>query len=137
MAFLEDIAKGGVEGFGAAIAKAVGAFKADPTKTVELEADLTKAAMVFSSSVIASVNATMQAESKSEHWLQWSWRPIGAFVFYALIINNYIFYGYLARYGVVKLDIPESVFLAFLAILGVAAWTRGQVQVVEAKNGRL
>ena len=135
MAFLEDIAKGGIEGFGSAIAKAVGAFKADPTKLIELEADLTKAAMQFSSSVIASVNATMQAEAKSEHWMQWSWRPTGAFVFYALIINNFILYPYFAKYGVVHVDIPESVFLAFMALLGVAAWTRGQVQVVEAKNG--
>src|SRR3990172_6618228 len=39
---------------------------------------------------IESVNATMREESKSAHWIQFSWRPIIGFTFAAVIINNYI-----------------------------------------------
>src|SRR4030067_595017 len=38
---------------------------------------------------IESVNATMREESKSDHWIQFSWRPTIGFTFAAVIINNY------------------------------------------------
>ena len=133
MPFLEDLAKGGVEGFGEAVAKAVGAFKADPTKLVELEADLTKAALTFSSSVIAAVNATMQAEAKSDHWMQWSWRPSVGFTFCAILWNNYFLYPYMARFGVIQITIPSEVWLAILTVLGVASYTRGQEKMERLK----
>ena len=126
MSLLEDLTRGGVEGFGSAVAKAVGAFKADPTKVIELEAEIIKAAQNFESQVVASVNATMQAEAKSEHWAQWAWRPLVGFTFCATIINNYVLYAYLAKIGVVQIVIPETVWAAFLAILGVAAYVRGR-----------
>lgn len=126
MAWLEDLAKGGVEGLGAAIARAVGAFKADPTKVLEFELATQKAANDFAASVIGAVNATMQAEAKSEHWAQWAWRPCVGFTFAATVINNYILYSYFAKYGMQQIVIPDSVWMAMLAVLGVAAYVRGR-----------
>jgi hypothetical protein len=126
MGFFEDIAKGGAEGLGNAVKAAVSAFKADPTKVAELEAAILKATQEFQMSVIASVNATMQAEARSEHWAQWSWRPIVGFTFCATIINNYILYPYFAKFGMTHIDIPSELWMAMLAVLGVSAYVRGR-----------
>lgn len=130
-----DASQGAVKGFGEAVAAAVGAFKADPTKVVELQAQLEQASMTFQASVIASVNATMQAESKSEHWMQWSWRPFFGFTGAAVIINNYILLPYCSPFGIVPIVVPETVWLTIMAVMGVAAWTRGQCQIEQTKKG--
>lgn len=131
-----DAAQGAVKGFGEAVKDAVGAFKADPTKVAELLQALELAQVQLQANVIASVNATMQAEAKSEHWIQWTWRPVGAFIFYFLVIHNYVLASYFATYGLARFDVPEQVWYAFLALLGVAAYTRGQVQIeATKKNG--
>ena len=39
-----------------------------------------------------TVNSTMQAESKSEHWIQWFWRPFVGIIFAFILLNNYIQY---------------------------------------------
>lgn len=129
-----DATAGAVKGLGEAVKDAVGAFKADPTKVVELEAAVAQAAMQFQTSMLVSVNATMQAEAKSEHWLQWSWRPIGAFIFYFLVIHNYVLASYFAKLGLTSLFVPDPVWYAFLALLGVAAYTRGMNQVEQTKK---
>jgi len=126
MPFLEELAKGGIEGFGSAIKDAVSAFKADPTKVAELEVATLKAAQDFQASVIAPVNATMQADAKSEHWAQWLWRPVVGFTFAATIINNYILYSYLGKFGMLQILIPDSVWMAMLTVLGVSAYVRGR-----------
>lgn len=76
---------------------------------------------------VKAVNATMQAEATSEHWIQYSWRPLVGFTFIGVIVNNYILAPYAAALGlaVKVLDIPSELWLAMLAILGVAAYTRG------------
>ena len=83
MSIFAELAKGGIEGFGAAIKDAVSAFKADPTKVAEFEQSVDLATINLNgviakadSDAIVEVNRTMQAEAKSEHWLQWSWRPL-------------------------------------------------------------
>lgn len=132
-----DTTEGAVKGFGEAVAKSVGAFKADPTKVAELEASLEQAAMTLKASVLESVNRTMQAEAQSEHWLQWSWRPIGGYIFYFLVVHNYVLASYFAKFGLVRFDIPEQVWYAFLALLGVAAYTRGMNQIEQTRqNGK-
>ena len=85
-----DAAEGAVKGFGEAIKDAVGAFKADPTKVVELEVALSQAVLQAEATIMASINATMQAEAKSEHWAQWAWRPAFGFTGAATLANNYI-----------------------------------------------
>lgn len=131
-----DATQGAVKGFGEAIKDAVSAFKADPTKVVELEVEIRKAAMQFETSVVASVNATMQAESKSEHWLQWSWRPIFGLTGSAVIINNYILLPYFAPLGIRSLDIPSEVWMTIMAVMGVAAYTRGWNQVEQTRASK-
>jgi len=129
-----DAAQGAVKGFGEAVKEAVGAFKADPTKVAELEATIQMAQAQFTASVLESVNKTMQAEAVSEHWLQWSWRPLGGYIFYFLVIHNYVLASYFAKFGLIRFDIPEQVWYAFLALLGVAAYTRGMNQIEQTKN---
>lgn len=121
-----DAAEGAVKGFGEAIKDAVGAFKADPTKVLELEASITQAAISFQAGALASINATMQAETKSEHWMQWAWRPFFGFTGAAILINNYILLAYLAHFGVVAIVVPAEVWIMIMAVLGVSAYTRGR-----------
>jgi hypothetical protein len=116
-----DGAQGAVEGLGKAVKDAVGAFKANPEKVLEFEKDMDVALIQFQSSVIASVNATMQAEAKSEHWMQWAWRPTIGFTFAGVLINNYIFLPYFAKFGAVALGVPAEVWTAMLVVLGAAA----------------
>lgn len=87
--------------------------------------------------IIQSINQTMQAESRSEHWAQWLWRPVIGFVCGAILVNNYIFLPYLAPLGVVAVEVPSEVWAVILTVLGVAAGTRGAEKVVrEWHNGK-
>ena|SRR3990167_282562 len=126
MGFLEDIAKGGAEGLFSGISGIIKNFKADPLELAKLEAAVLAAKQQYEQSVVMAVNASMQAEAKSEHWAQWAWRPIVGFTFAATVINNYILYSYFAKYGMVQIVIPDSVWMAMLAVLGVAAYVRGR-----------
>lgn len=82
---------------------------------------------------VESINATMQAEAKSERWAQWLWRPLIGFTFAAVIINNYILMPYLQHY-LQPIALPDRVWDAMLVILGAAAATRGWQKVEEAKK---
>ena len=126
-----EAAQGAVKGFGAAIKEAVGAFKADPTKVLELEAAIEQAQRQAEVALVSAVNATMQAEAKSEHVAQWLWRPCFGFTGAALLINNYILLPYFAKVGIVPIAVPTEVWLMLMAVLGVAAWTRGQEKIAH------
>jgi len=124
-----------------AFSGAVSKFKADPTTIVELEAaterlkiEAIKLAIQADAATQAAVNQAMQAEAKSEHFLQYSWRPLAAYILYAIVLNNYVVTPYLSKYGLVVLSIPDSLYLMFGAILGVTAWHRGVAQVEETKQ---
>lgn len=121
-----DATQGAITGLGDAVKSAVSAFKADPTKVLELDAAIQQASIKFQSDSIAAVNASMQAEAKSEHWMQWSWRPSFGFTACAILINNYILLPYLSTLGIVSIAIPSEVWIMIMAVLGVAAYTRGR-----------
>jgi hypothetical protein len=121
-----DATQGAVKGLGEAVATAVGAFRADPTKTLELQAAIEQAAMKFQSEALQAVNATMQAEAKSEHWMQWAWRPSFGFTACAILVNNYVLLPYFAKLGVVAIVVPAEVWMMIAAVLGVAAYVRGR-----------
>lgn len=75
---------------------------------------------------IESVNATMREEAKSEHWIQYSWRPLVGFTFAGVIINNYILVPYVSTFAKIQpINIPDGIWSAMLVVLGVAAGTRG------------
>lgn len=108
----------------------------DVAKRDELKAQLaeqvTKGEFDIELASINAVNATMQAEAKSEHWAQWLWRPVIGFTFAAVILNNYILMPYTKLQPIV---IPAEVWTAMLVILGASAATRGWEKVTKASKG--
>ncbi len=126
-----DAAQGAVKGLGEAVKDAVSAFKADPTKVLELEAAIAQATVAYQQTVITAVNETMQAEAGSQHWLQWSWRPCFGFTACGVLVNNYILLPYLKPVGIVPIEVPSEVWIMIMAVLGVAAWTRGQENIAK------
>lgn len=127
--FWGEEVKGMAEGLTTGIGNLVSKFKADPTKVLEFEHGIALETIKFQNSVIASVNATMQAEARSEHWMQWSWRPTFGFTGSAILINNYILLPYFEPFGIKPIAVPSEVWLTIMAVLGVAAWTRGQEKI--------
>lgn len=90
------------------------------------------------------VNQTMIAESKSEHWMQWSWRPFNGFLFGITLFLGYIVPALtnvlLAAFGIFDemtlrqvpyAKIPEFVLVAWGAVLGVTSWWRGKGKIVK------
>ena len=74
---------------------------------------------------ITAVNKTMQAESASEHWPTYSWRPFCGFVFGSMFLGVYFVL------PMMRLPVPLVPFEAWTAmgaVLGVASWFRGKAQ---------
>lgn len=100
------------------------------------EADLLKVEMDHNAALVTAVNATMQAEAKSDSWLQKSWRPLFGLGTLAVIINNYMLLPYFARLGLQPVTVPGEVWNVMLCVLGVAAMTRGIEKITGAyRNG--
>ena len=78
---------------------------------------------------LESVNETMRAESKSEHWPQYSWRPWNGFWYPVAVIA--IYFG-LPCLGKPIPDVPIYIWLGWGAILGVTTWHRGKAQRAAA-----
>ena len=110
-------------------------FKADPLEIAKLQAELVKAETQLQAIMVKAVNDTMQAEAKSEHWMQWAWRPTFGFTGAGILINNYILLPYFIKLGIVQIAVPSEVWLMLMAVLGVAAWSRG-VEKANGKNGK-
>jgi len=73
----------------------------------------------------SDINSTMRAESASEHWPSYSWRPFIGFIFGIMAFSCYFV---LPLMHITPPAVPESVWLSFGAILGVASWHRGKMQ---------
>jgi Holin of 3TMs, for gene-transfer release len=129
-----DTAKGAIEGLGSAVKDAVGAFKADPTKVAELESALNQAVVNAQAAMITAVNQSMQAEAKSEHWLQYSWRPLYGYTGILLIIHNFVLASYFAKFGLVALNVPSEIWYLLTAVVGVTAYTRGVNTIEQTKK---
>lgn len=90
---------------------------------------------------IAAVNATMQAETRAEHWPSYTWRP---FIGFALGVNVIastllvlmvyvpIMFGYDRAAAVATLPTVLGALAAIgattLPVIGVASWFRGKAQ---------
>jgi hypothetical protein len=139
-----DATEGAVKGFGEAIATAVGAFKADPTKVAELEAAIEQSALHFKEEVaeagakqIEAVNATMQAEAASTSWLQQDWRPIIGLTYATMLVNNYILMPWLSNFFAMQIiDIPTVVIQSMMALLGVTTTVTGVEKVFKTVTGK-
>jgi len=84
---------------------------------------------------LEAVNQTIQVESKSEHWPQFSWRPFNGFAYPSAVI---LIYFLLPMFGKTVPDVPQWIWLGWLSILGVAVWDRGKekrAQTGEHKTG--
>jgi len=78
---------------------------------------------------LESVNQTMRAESTSERWPQYSWRPFNGFTFPLAVL---LIYAALPACGKTVPDVPEMVWVGWLSILGVATWDRGKEKRTKA-----
>jgi len=72
-----------------------------------------------------AVNATMQAEAKSDHWPTYSWRPFVGFVFGTTWLGVYLL---LPLLKTPIPTIPPEAWLAIGGVLGVASFYRGKMQ---------
>jgi len=134
---------------GTLIAKALGcdntpdaihsAIKQDPEAAIKLAAlenahseALQRQVLEAETSRILSVNSTMQAESKSEHWLQWAWRPCNGILFG---ITLFLVYALPAIKGQgVPVVIPDAAMIAWGSVLGITAWKRGESKPAGGKS---
>ena len=90
------------------------------------------------------IGETMQVESQSEHWPQYSWRPFWGFASGSAFFAICIFFCFLAWRAITKMDaaamamIPQLVtsFVPLFAIagsvLGIATWGRNRLKEKQA-----
>ena len=93
---------------------------------------------------IQAVNQTMQAESRSEHWMQYSWRPFWGFVSAVAFLLFVVFVCYLALQAIRTGNmssmtmVPQLISSAVMlfgipmTILGVASLYRGKEKLQRA-----
>lgn len=138
----------GVENTPDAVAQAV---KNDPQAAVKLQQlqnthaeTMAKIQADAETAAIQSVNQTMQGETKSEHWPEWSWRPFWGFVS-GLAFLAVCFEVGMLMYKAINAGQPQmmsyvpqvigaysTLFAIPGAILGVSAWHRGKMQRIQA-----
>lgn len=133
MAFWDGFLSSGIEG----AAKGIGALAKDlrsaitgketipPDIILELEKiaeRLEQGENKVEAATIQFVNQTMQAEAKSEHWMQWAWRPFVGFVFGITFFGVYFV---LPLASISPPEIDSNAWLMIGAVLGVASWHRG------------
>ncbi|PLX97307.1 MAG: hypothetical protein C0621_00145 [Desulfuromonas sp.] len=80
---------------------------------------------------LETVNQTMREEGKSEHFMQWAWRPFNGFLYPLAIIFVYFF---LPLAGKPVPAVPEWIWMGWGAILGVTTWGRNQLK--QSKTGQ-
>jgi ABC-type multidrug transport system fused ATPase/permease subunit len=144
---------------GTALASAIGSSSAKPedilatltqnadavAKAKQFEAqhqeEMLKIVLDAATAQVQAVNATMQGESKSEHWPQWFWRPFWGMISGAAFLVVCIFVCLLLYQAIVNKDaaaigsIPvvigafTTLFAVPGAILGITAWGRNQLKV--------
>lgn len=79
---------------------------------------------------IKQVNETMRSESKSEHWIQFGWRPFIGFSF-GLYLNSLWL---LPLADKTPTTMSVDMILTVGAILGVASWHRGMEKIQKVKR---
>lgn len=143
--FVSDFFASGIEG----AAKGIGSLAKDLRTAITGEEPVGEATRIAIAQIATkleeveqqlplAVNRTMQAESKSEHWPQYSWRPFWgfisgiAFLFVAMLCCYLGYKAVVSGKTEILRMIPELVTaFAMLfsipgAILGVTAWQRGK-----------
>ena len=95
--------------------------------------------------IIKSVNESIRAESQSEHWLQWSWRPLwgvisaAAFGFVCVLVCIMAYKAVLEKDASSMTMIPQfitSITMLFSvpgAILGITSFGRNKLKLEREK----
>jgi hypothetical protein len=119
-------------------AGAISALEKDPALALEFQQSMMAHTLKMSQEQtrkLQVVNATMQAESKSEHWPQYSWRPFNGFMFGITMFMNYGFPPIVNMFQpttpLVVGVIPEFVFMTWAGVLGVATYHRGKGKIQD------
>lgn len=99
-------------------------------KLKEMETNVEKELIKFDANTISEVNETMRTESKSEHWIQYSWRPFIGFSFGFYLNSLWL----LPLFDKVATAMSVDMILTIGAILGVASWHRGMEKIEKAKK---
>ncbi len=89
--------------------------------TVEAEANR----LAAETAQAQAVNASIQAEAKSDHWPTYTWRPFIGFCFGFAWIGVYLV---LPLLKIPSPVIPSEAWLAVGGVLGVASFFRGKMQ---------
>jgi len=99
---------------------------------VQAEADKLETTLLGEdNTTIQLINQSLQTEANSEHFLVYSWRPLTAYAYILMLLINYVICPLIKFPAIV---IPDQVHYTVLAILGVASYFRGQMQVQDTKN---
>lgn len=99
-------------------------------KLKQLEADTELKMAEIEKEILKTVNQTMQSESKSEHWLQYAWRPFIGMNFGCYVGSLWL----LPLIGKAPATLDQNIILAITAILGVASYYRGQEKVKKVEG---
>lgn len=136
MSIISDIFAGGASTLVNSVSGLLSNVVTTKKESMTLDNDIRKAELTHEEKIaeinageLNTVNATMQAESKSEHWIQWFWRPFVGLIFAFILINNYIILPYV--HSAVLLPIPSEVWTAILVILGAASAGRSWEKVTK------
>lgn len=146
--WLKKATSGATGGLLSGVSDIISKFVVDPTEKAKALKELEEAKMKHEEEMskisiqaeevqakeLESVNQTMREESKSEHWMVWSWRPLIGFTFCSILINNYILLPYFKNRGMEVIEIPSEVWSSLLVILGVASAGRSVTKWQTAKN---
>jgi len=79
---------------------------------------------------VQAVNQTMQSESKSDHWMQYAWRPFIGMNFGCYIGSLWV----LPLFDKTPATLDQNIIMAITAILGVASYFRGQEKVKKVES---
>lgn len=128
--------------------QALAALQADPNLVLQYQKAMLDQETTFEQIAVqnaADINKSMQAESASEHWPTYSWRPFIGFCFGALGLISGITVA-IAYCGVIffrrdptilgslpgMLGAEAAVMTTIAPVLGIASWFRGKMQADPA-----
>ncbi|MGH9404393.1 MAG: 3TM-type holin [Terriglobia bacterium] len=99
--------------------------------------ELAKLDEQYDQQITASVNASIQAEAKSGHFLQWAWRPLFGLTGAAVLAINYVLIPLFGgHFGLRPIEMPTSAWDTILAVVGVSAASRGYEKIVRAQGSQ-
>lgn len=116
------------------------ALTANSAKAAEFQARMNELTITLAqedTKRLEAVNATMQAESRSNSLMQRAWRPFNGFLFGITIWCDYFLGPILLqafKSDITLTHVPTTIYLLWSTVLGATAWTRGKEKMAQAGN---